>query len=230
MSFYDSLCQYLRTALGWTQYESPAPVAVDDYCAEYPGITVEEVAAVLDGYLHDHYDNTEPPYGYAGSAYEWARYEFFSTGKEYWELNTQIALGMTVETPVPHQPGAKDVATWWAYQDHNDNYLGYPLLDLDTPEGAAEKENRWNAALTENVPAAWQLAGLTLVYQILTREGMLKKWVTPGFAPPSEYLGGKIENFYGLSAQQILDNLWGEQAGKGHRWLVGGGPNPAWKP
>ena len=213
---YDEVKEILRSVCDWLPTEAPAPDAVAQYAADNPTLAAANIAAILDSYL-DRFSSQAPPYGWTGTSKEYARHRMFTEGVEYWEYNTAIALGMIVEPIVVQGRIAENVNEWWDNQEKNLNYIGYTLLD-DTEAGNAERESRWNEATSLKFGDDWAFAGLTLVYQILTREGLLKKWVPPGMFPPSEYLGGDIRKFYGSTAQKVLDNLFASYHGKPPVW------------
>jgi hypothetical protein len=220
----------LRASHGWHADESPEPTAVDEYAVANPGLAAEGIAAQIDGYLDDATHGQAPPDGYRGTAKEHLRFKMFSDGVKYWKENTNIALGVIVLPVVAQGRIAKTVAEWWENQEKGLSYLGFPLLD-DTPQGNEERAERWAAASRYDAASEpWYLAGLALVYQMLTREGLLKKWAKPGFAPPSEYLGGAVQTFYDSNAQKVLDNLLAAQKGK-VKWFTDNGwsLNPEWK-
>lgn len=228
---HELVATILRSHFGWPADEAPEPTAVDEFAEANPDLSAEEIAARIDGYLDDATHGQAPPYGWTGTAKEYLRQTYFTHGVKYWRENTNIALGVIVIPHVPQGRIAKTVDEWWDNQEKGLSYLGYPLLG-DTPLGNEEKAARWAAASA--IPYAWLFTGLGLVYQLLTREDMLKKWVKPGFTPPAEHLGGKVENFYGCNAQKVLDNLLAGQKGRPPRWLDDQGwiknPDPgAWK-
>jgi hypothetical protein len=213
---YETIKEILRSVYGWLDTEAPAPDNTNLYVEQNPTYTADDVAAVLDTYL-DRYDAQAPPDGWPGTSKEYARHRMFTEGVEYWEYNTAIALGMIVEPIVVQGRVAQNVNEWWDNQEKNLNYIGYTLLD-DTVQGDAERELRWNEATSMRFGDDWAFAGLTLVYQILTREGLLKKWTPPGLFPPAEYLGGDVRKFYGSNAQKVLDNLLASYHGKPPVW------------
>lgn len=226
-SAYTAILTILQSFLGWRpadapEPEAPEPQAIADYLAVHPGATPAEVAARLDGWL------TAKAAASAALSPAQAkavlRHRRFKTNVEYWGLNTRVALGLAVEPVFPRSgPIATTVEEWGDNLDAGLDHRGYPLLD-DTPEGRKELTQRRLAA--KYPLPEWVLAGQEDAYRLLTLAGLLKKWVTPGFTPPAEYLGGDIRAFIGSRPLQILDNLRAAEADLPPKWLEDWRRNP----
>ena len=227
---YQLIVQNLRSLFGWHADQAPERSAIEEFLGANPDETAESVAARLDGYLTDATAGQKPPYGWPGTAKDFLRHDMFTEGVKYWNENTDIALGVITIPVVAQGRIARTVDEWWENQEKGLSYLGYPLLDAGNPASEAEREQRMAAAA--QIPFAWLFAGLGLVYQVLTREGLLKKWLKGQMTPPVEHLGGDVTRFYGCNAQQVLDNLLAAQAGRPPKWLEDWRRNPdpgAWE-
>lgn len=231
---HTEVATILRASFGWKADESPEPTATDEFAAANPGLTADGIAGVFESWLDTKSQGMPPPPDYDGTYREWLRYSYFASGKEYWKENTNIALGV-VELPVVSQDRiARTVEEWRDNQTKGVSYLGFRLYEPGNPLSVKEWEERLAAAVRYDAASApWYSAGLAEVYQVLTIEGLLKKWVKPGFVKPSEYAGGDIENFYGSNPQKILDNLHAarRQGNVRAKWLEDQAwvKNPAWR-
>lgn len=221
----------LRGPYHWKADESPEPTAVDEFAIANPDLKAGHIAARLDGFLDNQSAGKPAPPDYPGTAKDHTRYAWFNEGVKYWRENTNIALGVITLPVVSQDRIAREVWEWRDNQSRGISYLGFRLYNPDNPLSVKEWEARQAAAASYNAP--WYDAGLADVYRLLTIEGELKKWVTPGFAPPSELYGGAVETFYGANPQKVLDNLHAaRRMGRVRaKWLVeqGWALNPEWK-
>ena len=219
---YDQVLEILRSTYGWTPDVSPAPDPVNVELAG--GASDSDVAMTLDNYVVSTAQQYEAPYGYPGTAYEYQRYRLFCTGKEYWDLNTKLALGQTVELPVPMLGyNSKSVTEWHDNQAHNVNRKGDGKL-LDDP--AALDARRAHAA---NVPLEWAQAGKNDIWELAVVEGYIPTGVD-GFEAAYAQTSPSLDSVLFLSAQQWLTNLTCDDKGKPRKWMDSGELNPAWKP
>lgn len=199
MGKYDEVISILRSEMyGWPVGISPSPPATEKQLqTDAPAI----VAQALESFCHTY---TTPPYGYPGSAYEWARYALFNEGVEYWDENTQIALGQIVPVPLDKVNEAKTVSEWWNAQDHNRNRLGFKLWDENDADSVAWHEKLFAAALV--VPPEWTVGTDPMIYQLACREGYIQPGVA-GFGAAYASQTPRYADVRGLTAQQWLDNL-----------------------
>lgn len=228
---YETVVSILRGApYNWPSDCAPEPTAIEE-ALTVPGNTPETVAARLEDFCRAQAAKIADPYGIPGAAYNLIRYRFFSRNREMWRSNTRIALGLVVEVPVPQGRVARNVIDWWANQEENVSYLGYPMLPLDDADGVKEREGRWRAALPENVPPIWSLNGLGIVYQFLVREGLNTEWRGFGYFGSERSAWDDYRNFLGLTAEMVLDNLHAARRLTGPRvkWLTGGARVEGWE-
>lgn len=220
----------LRASFGWQHDEAPEPAAVEEFAAANPDLTAEDIAAIFESWLDTTSAGVPPPPDYGGTYREWLRYAYFSAGTEYWRENTNITLGVIVLPVVSQDRIAREVWEWRDNQIKGISYLGFRLYNPENPMSVKEWEARKAAAASYNAP--WYDAGLADVYRLLTIEGLLKKWVEPGFAPPAELYGGRVETYYGANPQKVLDNLHAARrmGNTREKWLVFQNwiKNPAW--
>lgn len=213
--------EYLATTYGWPFDVTPAPDPVQFELDK--GRTVEEVGDQLDQYVVDASAQFEAPYGYPGTSYEYQRYRLFCTGREYWDLNTKIALGQTQELPVPVLgPNCKSVMEWHDNQAHNINRKGDGKLSDDP----ATLDARWVAS--NQVPLEWAQAGKDDIWALAVREGYIPTGVS-GFEAAYAATTPSLDDVRFLDAQMWLTNLTCDDKGKPRKWLNDGSLNPAWK-
>ena len=218
---YDIVVEALKTKLDWpTTVVAPAPNATQ--AALDAGQLPEDVARRLDTYCYDRAAQFQPPYGYPGTAYEYFRYENFSIGREYWELNTQIALGQTVETWQPLAKAAQSTMEWYELQNRNINRLGDQHL-CDPSEWPSRLEH------AAAVPIEWTRAGCGEIWQLCVREGYIPTGLS-GFVAAYTQSTPSLDEVRGFDAQMYLDNLRCRDTRKPVKWLRGGVQNPEWKP
>ncbi len=154
--------------------------------------TPVDVAATLDASVRATSESTTPPPGIEvwgpDGAYLYTRHAVYSGSNHYRALDTAQALSLQpLDPPVPTIGQARTVSEWWDHQGRLFNRLGEPLCGADT---FAAREARANA-----VPLEWLAPNLDVMgYKLLCRES------DPGPGP--------VKSYYGLSAQQILDNMW----------------------
>lgn len=219
---YENVLQILSETYGWPSDTTPAPDPVQVEIDK--GVPDESIAAALDQYVVDTALQYPPPYGYPGTSYEYQRYRLFCTGKEYWSLNTSIALGQTVEMPVPQLGyNSKSVAEWHDNQAHNVNRKGDGRLSDDP----ATLEARW--AHSNSVPLEWAQAEKNDIWTLAVREGYIPTGVD-GFEAAYAQTSPSLDSVRFLDAQQWLTNLTCDDKPKPRKWLDDGSLNPAWKP
>lgn len=205
----DEVNQILRDEYGWPVGVSPAPNAT---AVALQTRDAEAAARTVDDFCHTY---QEPPYGYPGSAYEWARFALFCENVEYWELNTQIAFGQTTEPPLDKTEEAKTVSEWWNAQDHRRSRLGFLLWDADDADSVAWHEHLFACALT--VPPEWTTGTDPVIYQLACREGYIQPGVA-GFGAAYASQTPRYADVVGLTAQQWLDNLRAADRGMPRPW------------
>lgn len=227
---YEQVLSILHDSRGWPADCAPAPEAT---ALALETRTPDEVAEALESWLDAKSAGRPAPPNYPGTFREYLRYSYFSNGTEYWEENTQIALGFIALPIVSQDRVARTVDEWRENQSKGISYLGFRLYDPDNPMSVAEWENRLAAAARyDRHSAPWYDAGMGETYRVLTTEGLFKKWVAASFVKPAEYLDGNIETFYGSALQQVLDNLHAARRMGNVRakWLADQrwAKNPAW--
>lgn len=216
---YDDVVKILRDQYGWpTSVVAPAPNAT---ATALESSSDETVASTLDSYCEAGSANLQPPYGYPGSSYEWFRYEHFAIQREYWELNTQIALGLTQETWKPLSNPAKSTMEWYDLQDKNINRKGDQHL-------CAPEEWQIRLEHAAAVPIEWTRAGCGEIWQLAVREGYIPSGLS-GFVAAYAQSTPSLDEVRNLDAQMYLDNLRCRDVGKPPKWLHDGSLNPAWK-
>ena len=214
----EQVNEILQNTYGWPVDCAPAPNAT---ATALETMTDQVVADKMEAYCRAF---TQAPYGYPGTAYEWARFAYFNEGVEYWELNTQIALGLTVETPVPTVPEAKTVSEWWNQQDHNWTRKGdNKLWDENDADSVAWHEKLFAAALT--VPPEWTVGTDPVIYQLACREGYIQPGMS-GFHAAYASQTPRYADVMGLTAQQYLDNLRAADRGMPRPWPPKTSQNP----
>jgi len=183
--------EILWSTYGWVatgDVEQPDPDVVAEALKQHPP---EAVAAALDASVRataaqdavpprlvGHYGSDEPMYRYT-------RHRLFSGSNHFRTLTTAQALGLQPpDVPIKRIPPARTVSDWWANQAAGYNRLGEPLC---SPEELARRD-------AQPIPLAWAEANLDpLAWRLLNREGF----------PPA-----RLQSYYGLSAAQVLENLW----------------------
>jgi hypothetical protein len=222
METYDDVLLTLRETYEWPLDVSPAPDPVQVELDKEA--TPSDIAMTLDNYVVNSAAQFAPPYGYPGTSYEYQRYRLFCTGKEYWDLNTKLALGQTVEIPVPMLGyNSRSVTEWHDNQAHNVNRKGDGKL-LD--DEAALAARRAHAA---NVPLEWAQANKNDIWELAVVEGYIPTGVD-GFEAAYAQTSPSLDSVLFLSAQQWLTNLTCDDKGKPSKWMDSGELNPAWKP
>lgn len=182
----------LWTEFGWVavgDIEQPDPEPVAEAL-----LTSEPwaVAQTLDSKVRGKSQTDTPPPGIEvwgeDGMYLYTRHAVYSGSNHYRKLDTAQALGLQPpDVPVPSIGQARTVTQWWDHQNHLCNRLGEPLCD---EAQFATRNARANA-----VPLEWLAPNLDVMgYKLLCRES------DPGPGP--------VKSYYGLSAQQILDNAW----------------------
>lgn len=201
----DTVNAILWSEYGWPTHTAPAPKSVQK--ALDSGLSEDAVASRLEAWLVSQADSgVNVPYGC--DTYEkrknYYRYEYFAIKCKFWEFNTAIALGQTVDAPVAHAPEAKTVDEWYSNIASNVNRLGFPLYNLSDPDSLKEKALR--EAFASVVPVFWSSAADPDSFRlgILNRDFEV---VPGGFISVSDTLRYKLSNCRGLKAQQYLDNL-----------------------
>lgn len=179
----------------WTEYGWVATGDVempDAGYVEQSAMTPETCAATLDNAVRSISQTKTPPpnievWGPDG-AYLYTRHAVYSGSNHYRALDTAQALGLQpLDPPVPTIGPARTVSEWWDHQNRLCNRLGEPLCDANTFAARNARANK--------IPLEWLGRNVdVMAYKLLCRES------DPGPEP--------IKNYYGLDAQQVLDNAW----------------------
>lgn len=192
MGTYEEVNEILWTEYGWTSVgdiEQPDAGYVDEALLTR---TPVDVASSLDSAVRQKSESDTPPPGIEvwgpDGMYLYTRHARYSGSNHYRALDTAQDLGLQpLDPPVPSIGQARTVTEWWDHQGRLCNRLGEPLCDEAT---FAARNARANA-----VPLEWLGPNLdVMVYKLLCRES------DPGPAA--------VKSYYGLSAQQVLDNAW----------------------
>ena len=214
---YDEVNSILHSLYAWTDGNAPAPDPTDlQLETNSPGT----VAGTLNSFVLSVVAvgipwNVKPEDGY-----EWACRQWFAAGKEYWVLNTAIALGQEHELPVDTIGQAMSPTDWWAYQEKLRNRLGEKLC--------SQEEFDRRKSFAGNVPIEWTARGMDpVIWQLAVREGYMPVGMT-GFDPAYLTTNPRLKDVRGLTALQWLQNLQATSAGKPPMWLPGGDPNPSY--
>lgn len=212
MTPYEQTVSILH-AKGWPADCAPAPEAT---ILALETQTPAEVAYVLDAWVNNVVDTTEPPHGITGwNAFRrWVCHRTFAVGREFWEYATALALGQIVEPPVNKGAEAQSASEWFRSQSLGRNRLGYLLVD-DTPEGAAEMARR--EAKAKDVPVEWRQAGCSDIWRLAVIEGYIPTTIGALEAAYAA-IAVQLRDVRGLDAQQWLENLRADDKRRPRPW------------
>lgn len=210
MGTYDEVIEILRSDMyDWPLGISPEPAATETALAT---MAPTVIAQMLENYCHSY---TTPPYGYPGSAYEWARYAYFNEGCHFWGMNTLVALGLATDPPLDKVDEAKTVSEWYNAQDHGRTRLGFLLWDENDANSVAWHKHLFTCA--RHVPPEWAAGTDPMVYVLACREGYIQPGIA-GFGAAYASQMPRYADVRGLTAQQWLENLRETDHGKPWPW------------
>lgn len=177
---------------GWVatgDVEQPDAVVIEEALLT---MTPDYIASTLDASVRSASEHNAPPPGIEvwgpDGMYLYTRHAMYSGSNHYRGLDTAQALGLQpLDPPVPTIGQARTVTQWWDHQNRLCNRLGEQMCDEATFDARNARANL--------IPLEWLAPNLDVMgYKLLCRES------DPGPGP--------VKSYYGLSAQQILDNAW----------------------
>lgn len=189
---YDEVVRILHEDYEWSPFCSPAPIATEKALETQ---TPSEVASALDAYV---FRVLESSHFYP--SHDQAAYSLFSTGKEYWEHGTAIALGQQVETPVENIGRAVTVDEWLSHMAHGYTRQGYK----DTNCAPWTKQGQLRREAVKVVPPAF--LGYERIWELAVLSGYFQVGLT-GFEIAYATKSPRLSEIRGLDASKWMENL-----------------------
>ena len=205
--------EILRVEYGWPVGVSPEPSAVEEALADRS--TDQQVADRAENFCRNLAVQNPKPWGFTNpdpeGAYTFYRYKWFKERKEFWKLDSRIALGLVAEPPEDKVPEAQTVMQFLDNLSHLRDQWGYKLCDQE------EYDRRHAVAMLP--PMEWVDAGAAKIYQLAVMRGSIDASGTTGFSKVAGPNSPVLDDVRGLDAQQWMENEAAVKHGQPIPWL-----------